>query len=97
MKKTNIGLILGLLFVSLLLVSCAQEIDTFSAQQTDTTPIRIGWLVSWGTQGQIAQTLKHTDILEKNSLQGEFKGFSYGGPLAEAGRKVLLGDERGTS
>ena len=84
MKKTKIVFMVGLILLSLLLVSCAQKTDTISAQQTDTTPIRIGWLVSWATQGQLAQTLKHTDILEKNGLQGEFKSFSYGGPLAEA-------------
>ena len=70
MKKTKIVFMVGLILLSLLLVSCAQKTDTISAQQTDTTPIRIGWLVSWATQGQLAQTLKHTDILEKNGLQG---------------------------
>jgi len=33
--------------------------------------------------------LKHTDILETNGLRGEFKSFSYGGPLNEA---ALAGD-----
>lgn len=48
------------------------------------TPIRIGWQTAWVPQAQLAEVLKHTDILEKNGLAGDFKGFSYGGPLVEA-------------
>jgi len=53
------------------------------------TLIRIGWQVPWATQGQITQVLKHTNVLEMNGLRGEFKGFSYGGPLNEA---AMAGD-----
>ncbi len=49
-----------------------------------TTLVRIGWQVPWATQGQITQVLAHTNILERNGLSGEFKGFTYGGPLNEA-------------
>src|SRR3989338_351022 len=52
--------------------------------ESDKVPINIGWQVAWATQGQIAQTLKHTDFLEKNGLMPEFKAFSYGGPMLEA-------------
>ncbi len=45
--------------------------------------IRIGWQTSWATQGQMAMVLKNTNILELNGLKGEFKGFTYGGPLNE--------------
>lgn len=48
------------------------------------TDIRIGWQIPWATQGQLTQVLKHTDVLEKNGLKGDFKGFEYGGPLNEA-------------
>jgi ABC-type nitrate/sulfonate/bicarbonate transport system substrate-binding protein len=54
-----------------------------SAQQAQ-APIRIGWQTGWSTQGQLAQVLKHTDILDHYGLVGDFKGFSYGGPLNEA-------------
>ncbi len=47
-------------------------------------PIRIGWQQTWATQGQLAVILMKTDILEKHGLKGDFKGFSYGGPLNEA-------------
>ncbi|MBS3057604.1 MAG: NrtA/SsuA/CpmA family ABC transporter substrate-binding protein [Candidatus Diapherotrites archaeon] len=57
--------------------------------ESDKVPINIGWQVAWATQGQIAQTLKHTDFLEKNGLMPEFKAFSYGGPLIEA---AITGD-----
>jgi ABC-type nitrate/sulfonate/bicarbonate transport system substrate-binding protein len=49
----------------------------------DEMPIRIGWQTSWATQGQIAVILKKTNILKLNGLVGDFKGFSYGGPLNE--------------
>ncbi|MCI0353087.1 MAG: ABC transporter substrate-binding protein, partial [Acidobacteriales bacterium] len=48
------------------------------------TPIRVGWQTGWATQGQLAQVLKRTDILQRHGLAGDFKGFSYGGPLNEA-------------
>lgn len=51
--------------------------------------IRIGWQIPWSTQGQLVQVLKKTDILKNNNLEGDFKGFSYGGPLNEA---ALAGD-----
>lgn len=46
--------------------------------------VRVGWQTPWATQGQITQSLKHTNALALNSLAGDFKGFSYGGPLNEA-------------
>jgi len=49
----------------------------------EAVPIRIGWQTSWATQGQAAMVLKNTNILELNGLKGEFKGFTYGGPLNE--------------
>lgn len=48
------------------------------------TNIRIGWQTAWVPQAQLAEVLKHTDVLEKNGLIGDFKGFNYGGPLVEA-------------
>lgn len=60
--------------------------STNKAPQTPAqlTDIRIGWQIPWATQGQLTQALKHTDVLEKNGLKGDFKGFEYGGPLNEA-------------
>lgn len=60
--------------------------STNKAPQTPAhlTDIRIGWQIPWATQGQLTQVLKHTDVLEKNGLKGDFKGFEYGGPLNEA-------------
>ncbi len=55
-----------------------------SADNPAATTIRVGWQVSWATQGQIAQTLNRTNALALNGLRGEFKGFSYGAPLNEA-------------
>lgn len=47
------------------------------------TRIRIGWQVPWATQGQLVQILKHTDILERNGLEAEFIGRTYGPLLNE--------------
>ena len=71
--------VFALTIALLLLVACASE-DAADEQ----TPIRIGWQTPWATQGQITQALVNTNALELNGLDGEFKGFSYGGPLNEA-------------
>lgn len=68
-------------WLALLLSACAGQP---AAEPTDLTPIRIGWQTPWATQGQITQTLAHTNVLALNGLQAEFKGFTYGGPLNEA-------------
>ncbi len=47
------------------------------------TKVRIGWQVPWATQGQIVQILKHSGILEKNGIQAEFIGRTYGPMLNE--------------
>jgi ABC-type nitrate/sulfonate/bicarbonate transport system substrate-binding protein len=45
------------------------------------TAIRIGWQTTWATQGQLSEVLQHTDILNKNGLNGTFSGFISGAPL----------------
>ena len=79
-RKAGFGFVLAvawLLFIANVAVS--QEL----------TKIRIGWQVPWATQGQIVQVLKHTDILEKNGLEAEFIGRSYGPVL----NKIALAGE----
>lgn len=46
--------------------------------------IRIGWQTTWATQGQLTEVLKHTNLLQKHGLKGNFIGFSSGAPLNEA-------------
>ncbi|VVB76872.1 Uncharacterised protein [uncultured archaeon] len=48
------------------------------------TSIRIGWQSTWATQGQITEVLKHTSVLAKNNLLGNFFGFISGAPLNTA-------------
>ncbi len=60
-----------------------------NATQENLTKIRIGWQIPWAVEGQLTQILKHTSLLADNNLEGDFKGFSYGGPLNEA---ALAGD-----
>lgn len=57
---------------------------TRTARAAEPTPIRIGWQTTWATQGQIAQVLRHTDVLRRNGLAGRLVGASYGAPLNEA-------------
>ena len=61
-----------------------KEIDSLSEETKELTKVRIGWQIPWATEGQLTQILKHTDLLKDNNLEGDFKGFSYGGPLNEA-------------
>lgn len=85
MKKI---LLVILFWVALLLIAFIAIGDKFTEkpakQDTELTNLRIGWQVPWATQGQLAQILKHSDVLEKNGLKAEFKGFNYGPPLNEA-------------
>lgn len=48
------------------------------------TPIRLGWQLPWATQGQLVMGLQHTNIPELNSLDINYVGFAYGGPLNKA-------------
>ena len=47
------------------------------------TNVRFGWQIPWAVQGQLVQVLKHTNILEKHGLKGEFIGRTYGPELNE--------------
>ena len=80
MKK---NLIIFFIFVIIVLVTFS-FIKREKNKEIGLDSIRIGWQTAWAPQAQLVQVLKHTDILEKNGLFGEFKGFSYGGPLNEA-------------
>jgi ABC-type nitrate/sulfonate/bicarbonate transport system substrate-binding protein len=71
------AVIAALAITSFFLVGCTKK-------QEPLTPIRVGWQTSWVPQAQLAMVLKRTNVLQLNGLQGEFKGFTYGGPLAEA-------------
>lgn len=47
-------------------------------------PIRIGWQLPAATQGQIAQVLKRTNLLEAHGFDPLLIPFSFGGPQIEA-------------
>ncbi|MDI4234019.1 hypothetical protein OZ411_14460 [Bradyrhizobium sp. Arg237L] len=46
--------------------------------------VTLGYQTLWAGGGQIFETLRHTNILELNGLQADFKTFTFGGPLGEA-------------
>src|SRR5262245_50571137 len=75
---TRYGVLL-LLVIGIQLAACTGE-----KTNSGPTPIRIGWQTAWVPQAQLAMVLKNTKFLESNGLRGEFKSFSYGGPLSEA-------------
>jgi ABC-type nitrate/sulfonate/bicarbonate transport system substrate-binding protein len=89
MKKKLVVILLVVIFAVLAFYSIQYYQQGREKANESLTNIRIGWQIPWATQGQLTQILKHTDILEKNGLQGDFKGFSYGAPLNEA---ALAGD-----
>jgi sulfonate transport system substrate-binding protein len=78
----KISAMLGFMFLTALFFSsgCTNKSD----QKPQETPIRIGWQVAWATQGQLAEVLQHTNVLQLNGLKGDFKSFTYGAPLSEA-------------
>lgn len=79
----NISAVLTVAFVIIVVIFSFQKNKSQNIRAT-TLPIRIGYQTAWVPQAQLAQVLKHTNILEMNGLKGEFKGFNYGGPLNEA-------------
>jgi ABC-type nitrate/sulfonate/bicarbonate transport system substrate-binding protein len=54
------------------------------AAAADPIKIRIGYQALWAGGGEITEVLRHTNILELNGIEAEFKTFTFGGPLAEA-------------
>ena len=51
--------------------------------------LRIGYHAAWTGQGEIFETLAHTNILQLNGIEPKFTVFAYGGPLGEA---LVAGD-----
>ncbi len=54
------------------------------AQGREPIRITIGYQTLWAAGGEIFEVLRHTNILELNGIKGEFRKFTYGGPLGEA-------------
>src|SRR3989344_7241350 len=85
MRKKLLGIsLLIIVFILGLNILGRKLIPQPSTQSIELSNIRIGWQVPWATEGQLTQILKHTEILQKNGLKGEFKGFNSGPPLNEA-------------
>lgn len=85
MKKIFLAIILLVTVLIFGFVASGNKfVQKSSKQNAQLTDIRIGWQVPWATEGQLTQILKNTNILQKNGLKGEFKGFNYGPPLNEA-------------
>lgn len=55
-----------------------------SARADARSKVTLGYQSLWAGGGEIFETLRHTNILELNSIQAEFKTFTFGGPLGEA-------------
>ncbi len=81
MKKRYLPTIISIVTIISVILLVALYPRNSNSELTD---VRIGWQIPWAVEGQLTQILKHTDILKNNGLNGDFKGFSYGGPLNEA-------------
>ena len=46
--------------------------------------LKVAWMTSWADAGFVAESLKRTDILEKNGSSAEMIEFTYGPPMVEA-------------
>jgi sulfonate transport system substrate-binding protein len=55
-----------------------------AARADSATPVRIGYQPTTTVEAQVAHTLRHTDILQRNGLDGTFTLFSYGPAVNEA-------------
>ena len=85
MNKQKLTLIfIGIIVLASLSLVLLRDKDLTSSVVPELAQVRIGWQTPWATQGQLTQILKHTDILKNNEIEGDFKGFTYGGPLNEA-------------
>ncbi|MET0676108.1 MAG: twin-arginine translocation signal domain-containing protein [Bradyrhizobium sp.] len=54
------------------------------AQGKPLAKITLGYQTLWAGGGEIFETLRHTNILELNGIEADFKTFTFGGPLGEA-------------
>jgi len=88
MKKKSILLMLVFVAIIFLILYFFSKNSAKKAGE-QFTKVRIGWQIPWAVEGQLTQVLKQTGILKSNNLEGDFKGFSAGGPLNEA---ALAGD-----
>jgi ABC-type nitrate/sulfonate/bicarbonate transport system substrate-binding protein len=85
MKKIFLAILFLAIALLITLITTGNKFTQKSSiQPLKLTNIRVGWQIPWATEGQLTQILKQTDILRKNGLKGEFKGFNYGPPLNEA-------------
>jgi len=85
MSKKLSYLVVGLVILAFgVFFYSSQNRKTLTNNEKPLTLIKIGWQVPWATEGQLVQSLKHTDILKNNGLAADFKGFESGGPLNEA-------------
>src|SRR5262249_47827645 len=55
-----------------------------SARAATPVKITLGYQTLWAGGGEIFETLRHTNILELNGIQADFRTFTFGGPLGEA-------------
>ena len=85
MNKQKLTFIcIGIIVLASLSLVLLRDKDLTSSVVPELAHVRIGWQTPWATQGQLTQILKYTDILKNNEIEGDFKGFTYGGPLNEA-------------
>lgn len=84
----KIKLFAGVLLIGIVLALLVLITPTFIKkvlpEKVEISNIRIGWQIPWATEGQLTEVLKNTNVLQKNGLKGDFKGFSSGAPLNEA-------------
>ena len=72
--RLSLGIVLSVMLVGLV------HLRSVRTEQK----LRIGYHAAFAGQGEIYETLVHTNILELSGIAADFKGFAYGGPLAEA-------------
>lgn len=84
MNKKFIAILLLIIIAVGIIIVGNKFLRKPAIQNSELSAIRIGWQITWATQGQLTEILKNTPILQKYGFKGEFKGFSSGAPLNEA-------------
>lgn len=69
---------------ALLLSGTYGIVGTNRAAAAEPVKITLGYQSLWAASGEVYEVLRHTNILELNGIKGEFKTFTFGGPLGEA-------------
>ncbi len=89
MNKRKIGLLVAVIAILAVAAVGVYVLRPQGNLTNNTNPeqqptLRVAWMTSWATAGQVVEALIHTDILKRHGVKAEFKSFLFGPPMNEA-------------